>query len=855
LTKNHAQIDHYKDEINRIKKQKQDLDNELKGVDERLSELKRRNEELTKEKDNDLKEREELQQKIKKFKEKNKLDASANLEQDVSSIDEKLEVLEKQVHELRERQQSLIRSKDSITYQLNTIEEKIKKVDEIEKEHKNQVNDLKKQREKFITITAQLNDALNADSDMAKQLSILKTTLNTDEQDLAKLNAKSASIRESISSDAAIKHILGLKKHGIHGLVADLGHVNSKYSLALESAAGPRIKSIIVEDDKVAAECIQYLKTNRLGIATFLPLNKIRGHIEDGKDISKENGCHGRAINLVTFDSKFKKAFEYVFADTFVVDDIEVARKIGIGTSKMVTLDGDLAEKSGVMRGGFREKKAGMGFKEGDVLKKLEGLEEDIAHVQNKISTLEKKRIENEERITELRQNKANLEGEIIVKEKSLHLEDSDIGINKRQMVELQKESLKVDKELEEVISKISEINKEVAAGKTKKQSLRESIKQLNNPMLLAELNTFEEMKTKLNEEIIRLDAELKNIDEQIGSIHDPEKEKTHSTIKQIEKESVDFEAQIKRMLKESSEKEKILEEKQKKADEFYSKFKNLFEKKKKIDDDIRSNEITVDSKKDESRDIEIKINEYSIKLSEINERFNELNREFEEYHGVEILTNVSEEELKKEISKFEKMKENIGSVNMRALDIYADVEKEYNVLLEKKKTLEQEKDDVTNMMNEIELKKKDLFMKTFEIIREKFRRNFSSLMKKGEADLEIENEENLFEGGIDIKVRITGNKFLDIRGLSGGEKTMTALSFIFAIQEHEPASFYILDEVDAALDKHNSERLAELIATYSKNAQYVVISHNDSMISKASMLYGVSMDEHNVSKVVSIEI
>jgi chromosome segregation protein len=848
LAKNHTQIEHYKDEINKIKKRRQDLENDLKGVDERVNDLKNRKEDLSKEKNNNLKEREDLANKIKKFKEKNKLDDVDGIEQEIVKIDESLEHLEKKVHELREKQQALIRAKDSIQYQMNTVDEKIKKIAEIEKEHKDQVNELKKQREDFIGTTALLNDTLNNDSSMAKELASLKTELFEGEERLSKLEAKNASIQESILGDVATKKILALKKNGIYGVIADLGQVDSKYSLALEIAAGPRMKSIVVEDDKIAAECINYLKKNKLGTASFLPLNKIRGIKTDeaAKDISKEKGCHGMAIELISFDSKFKKAFDYVFADTYVVDDIETARRIGIGTAKMVTLDGDLAEKSGVMRGGYREKKTGLGFKEADVTRQIESIEEGVNRIRSRINDLDKKRAINEEKIQELREKKANLEGDIIVKEKSLHLEDSDITINKRQGEELKKESVKVDKELEDVISQISEINKEVANGKIKKQELREKIKQLKNPLLLAELNTFEEMKNKLNEEIIRLEAEIKNIEEQTSGIHDTEKEKTSSTLKQIDKEEVEFNNQIKTLGKESESKEKILHEKEKKADEFYNKFKSLFEKKKRIEDDARANDTVIDTKKDESRDIEIKINEFSIKIAEVNAKLAGLNLEFEEYHGVEILINVSEDELKRE---------NIGRVNMRALEIYTDVEKEYNGLLEKKKTLTEEKDDVVNMMTEIESKKKDLFMKTYEVIREKFKRNFSSLMKKGEADLELENEQNIFEGGVNIRVRITGNKFLDIRGLSGGEKTMTALSFIFAIQEHEPASFYILDEVDAALDKHNSERLADLINEYSKKAQYIVISHNDSMISKAAMLYGVSMDEHNVSKVVSLKV
>ena len=857
LAKNHTQIEHHKDEINRLKKREQDLENELSTVGEKVNDLEKRKKELETEKKNNLDEREELNTKIKEFKEKNKLDAVGDIEQEIVEIDDSLEEIQKKVHELRENQQRIIRKKDSITYQINTVEDKIKKVAEIEKDHKDQVDELKKQREEFVSITAQLNDLLNEDSSIAKELAKHKENMFDNEQELAKLNAKNAAIQESIYGDIAIKKIIELKKPGIHGVVADLGKVSSKYSPALEAAAGPRIKSIVVEDDKTAAECINYLKKNKLGFATFLPLNKIRTNNSEEalKKFSKDKGCHGLAIDLVSFDNRFKKAFEYVFSNTLVVDNIETARNIGIGNAKMTTLGGDLTEKSGVMKGGFRAKRKGLGFKEVDITKSIDMYESGVNALRDKITKLEKTRDKNEEKIVELRQTKANLEGEIIVKEKSLHLEDSDIGVSKRQVEELNKELEKFDKELDEIIEKISEDNKGLAQKKIKKEELRGKIKELKNPLLLAELNTFEEMKTKLNEEIIRLDTEIKSVIEHISSIHNPEKQKTQDVMENLTKESEEFNTKIKNLKKINAEKETILEEKQKKADQFYSKFKVMFDKKKKLDTELMSNERIIDTKKDDSRDIEIKVNGLSIKVAEINAKLAELNQEFEEYHGIEILTEVSEEDLKREISKFEKMKENIGSVNMRALDIYDDVEKEFNVLLEKRKTLTGEKEDVVGMMTEIETKKADLFMKTYEVIREKFKHNFSSLTTKGEADLELENEENIFEGGLNIKVRITGNKFLDLRSLSGGEKTLTALAFIFAIQEHEPACFYILDEVDAALDKHNSEKLANLIGDYSKNAQYIMISHNDSVISKASTLYGVSMNKHNISNVVSLEI
>jgi chromosome segregation protein len=188
-------------------------------------------------------------------------------------------------------------------------------------------------------------------------------------------------------------------------------------------------------------------------------------------------------------------------------------------------------------------------------------------------------------------------------------------------------------------------------------------------------------------------------------------------------------------------------------------------------------------------------------------------------------------------------------------LEIYEEVAQEYKSLIEKKETLRKERESVLVMMNEIDSKKKDLFFKTFDALQSNFQKLFKSLLTKGEASLVLEDENDPFNGGVEIKVRLSGKRFLDIRSLSGGEKTMTALAFLFAVQEYDPASFYIMDEVDAALDKKNSEKLAELIKSYCDHAQYIVVSHNDGVIKAADNLYGVSMNEHGMSKVTSIKL
>jgi len=252
---------------------------------------------------------------------------------------------------------------------------------------------------------------------------------------------------------------------------------------------------------------------------------------------------------------------------------------------------------------------------------------------------------------------------------------------------------------------------------------------------------------------------------------------------------------------------------------------------------------------------VEIRTNNISLRNASVTAELAGLEKEFERYQGLEFITDKSDAALKGEITRFENMVAEMGNINLKALEIYDSVEKEYNNLLSKKDMLGKEKEDVLKLMAEIETRKGELFTKTFDKVNENFKVIFDSLTGKGQAYLLLENPEKPFEDGVRIMVKISGQRFMDIRSLSGGEKSLTALAFIFAIQEYEPATFYVLDEVDAALDKHNSEKLAKLIRKYSQNAQYVVISHNDAIIAEADTLYGVSMDEHSASNTVSLKV
>ena len=861
LTKHTSRIDTIKNELSKLKQRRNDLR-------ESIGETQNRIEHITKEKSEyealisaKNKDRELINSKILKFKEKNELDSVADTEKKVEDIDKKAEDLQKEITSLRENQHNFIREKDRLAHEISLIEDRIKKVIDVEKEHRQQLDELKGKRQLFKDVTLELNKALDGDSSLSIQISETRKKLNLLSEETAKLRAKDITIKEYARSDLAVKKILELKskKPEIYGTVADLGNVSSKYAVALEVAAGPRIKSIVVENDKIAAELIQYLKDNRLGTATFLPLNKISGKEtnDEVKKLLSAKGVHDLAINLVSFEPKFKKVFAYVFSDTLVVDNIHTATRLGIGKAKFVALDGDVAEMSGAMHGGFRERrKEGFGFKEREVAESLEENEKKLAELSGLMDVLENKRVENESKITQLRERKAVLEGEIIKSETSMHLESSDTGVSRQQQKELESKEKNLDNEINKINNKISEYNRDLTNLKIEKQKLRGVIAQLNDPALLAELNTFEQKFKELSEEIIRLSSEIKNLDAQIINIFMPEKGKTEKILKAIDKDEEDFDNEMRRLQETISQKEALLKERENIAKEFYTKFKSLFTRQGKIKEEIQKNEYAIDKIMEESRQAEIKVNFHSLKNAEFVANLTALNQDFQQYEGVKLDLEKTEEQLKSEISKFERMMQDIGSVNMRALEVYDEAEKQYNEFLEKKDRLAKEKDDVMSMMNEIEGKKKELFMKTFDVVNNNFKNFFTMLTTKGaEATMVLDNEENPFEGGARINVKITGSKFLDIRSLSGGEKTMTALAFIFAIQEHEPASFYVLDEVDAALDKHNSERLAKLIRKYSEKAQYVMISHNDNVVSSADILYGVSMNEDGISQVVSLKI
>ncbi|MBI5391479.1 AAA family ATPase, partial [Candidatus Woesearchaeota archaeon] len=771
-----------------------------------------------------------------------------------------LDVLEKKLE--REEQlrlekttikQERIRRKDQLEFQLKGVEERLSAIKGTGRSK--EIESLKERKVKFKDVLGKLTKVLNEESALAAQLAKARQNYAFAHENAAKLQGRRVGILERAAADHAVQKILELKKkmNGIYGTVAELGQVENKYAAALEVAAGSRLRSVVVDTEVTAQKCIEYLKEQKAGVATFLPLNKLKTRVveEEVKTVLKDKAVHGLALDLVKYTPEFKSVFLYTVGSTVIVDDLNNVRRIGVGRARMVTLEGDLVEPSGAMIGGSRTQRQGIGFKEKEVEEHLEKAEQEREELQTLISHLEQKRIGLEVSITTLRQEKAAEEGEIVKLERTLNLDGIDVDGLEREKQSLSEENKKIEKEFSALQEEMEKREREIEALKEQKQKFKENARKSG---MNAQLAVFEEQQSKLKEVMTEAITNIKSAEAQIQSVLLPEQERMEKILKDLNKESEAFLKESQELKEVTKKREQELQAKEQEEKKFFNNFRELALKRNKLNEKVQQKEMQSAREEEKKTGLEQRLNNIAVDRAKIAAEVETAQNEFNKYPNAKIRRGVSFDELKVKIAQNEKELQVIGNVNWRALEVYQQIEEEYKKLEDKTSKLKQEKGDVLAVLNEIETQKKEIFMRTYDHVVKRFKEIFSELSNKGEAHVELEDQENPFNGGMNIQVRLIGNKFLEMKSLSGGEKTMATLAFIFAIQEYSPSPFYLLDEVDAALDKRNSQLLSELIQKYAKKAQYIVISHNDTLINEAEYIYGVSMQE-GVSKVVSLKV
>jgi len=794
----------------------------------------------------------------------------ASLDAKFEGLREELASVREQLEKERQRRAELLREQDRLldTARRRSMEEHemVEKITQAEQLIASAGTDADDAKREFASVQSQLQNTRAEIDELEARHTRLKRELAKVEKELRELQEQYARMEMRVKSaedgtaySRPVEMLLKARDEGelrgIYGTIAQLGEVDQRYALALEIAAGGRLQSIVVDTDADAARCIEYLKSKRLGRATFLPLNKMeRARVlrTEGKE-----GIVDFAINLVHFEPKFAPAFWYVFRDTLVVEDLDTARML-MGAHRIVTLDGELVEKSGAMTGGYISRR-GVSFAASEQ-KKLESLAERIREKQAERELLIESIDDTLGLIAKAKREMAELEGRV--------------GTIEMRLREISTRKERLSAEIERWTAQLSEIKEE-------RQQLRASMEHTEQQLskmdeVISQLTqTMEELEAQLSKsEIPTLSARLEQAEAELAHLQDRVRE-TQATLRRLEldreyaiKQELELKnkrAHIEQERQENLEKiqsnaqqkreiEKKIEEKQQKLEQVSREIAHLQEMRCALEEEVEQHRTSVMS-------IQMQLSEATSKREALMEERERLAREVEqarllvEEGDVDIQEEVpSMEELQKRIASIERQMERLEPVNMRALEEYDATLTRKKELEERKGILEREHEEILQRIEHYEQMKKEEFMKTFNAINRNFQKVFSEL-SQGTGTLLLENEDDPFSGGMSIRAKPANKTVQRLEAMSGGEKSLTALAFILAIQQHNPAPFYVFDEVDMFLDGVNAERVARLIQHSSEDAQFIVVSLRKPMIEAATHLIGVAMQEKDTSYITGVRL
>jgi chromosome segregation protein len=749
-----------------------------------------------------------------------------------------LETEREQALRYKRLQETVKRCKASI------INKNIQERDREIKENLSKLQDKEKAMQKkddYISKIGKEIEELNINADQ-----ISKTIQKSSGLEQDKLNAEISSLRQEIAGMIA-------RKENYENQLLELDRRKQSLESAVKSSereiedmkkANPKNLKRDLEEKKARLDELDELKRQHYLIKSNI--SSITTQISDKKgqiqNIKNESNFLLDQIQQIESEIKIKESVEHQSKNLKKLKELLARERDEIAELESALLEN---EKSSAVNKRTIEQAERIKSQVGKIdicpLCKTKITSEHIGQVikeADKEITESKESIENaENQINLLNEKLKKLKEKISVQE--IEISQRNIDIVKIQSIEDKKSNLKRNAE------KITEYESELDRLEAKKKDFdkKSSLTRLSEEQ-------YENLKLEVNE-LQR--SEERNLGLEITT-KQREMDRIKIAIKQNHRDREEITEELKDINSILEEKEEIVEEKEGQAEELKNKYQKMFEHKNSLQDKVRIMESDLMKHQNEKRITENEINNLKIEKAQISARKDTLLEEIKEFKGVEFIP-LTIEKLKEKLQNSENLLSRIGNVNLRALEVYEDIKKEYDKIKEKVEQLEKEKEEILKIIEQVDRKKKKVFLKTLNDINELFSRNFSQLSQKGIVILEPQDKKEVFNAGINIIVKVGGGKYFDITSLSGGEQTLVALSLIFAIQEFSPYCFYIFDEIDAALDRRNSEKLAYLLKKHMKKGQYLIITHNDSIISESStILYGVSMQE-GISKVLSIEV
>ena len=700
-------------------------------------------------------------------------------------------------------------------------------------------------------------DAKSREGKLEKQEGELDTALNRVADEYNRLLAEKK-VSDKMRGSEAVTKILELRDRGelkgVHGTIAELATVDPEFELALSTAAGGKMQAIVVDNDQVAADAMAILKKTGAGRATFLPLNKMAGGKPRAKAIMVVKKTRGYAIDLIDFDPMYRDAFWYVFGDTLVTDTLDQARSI-MGNVRIVSRTGELIEASGAMVGGT-VRHSSMRFGTASQ-SKLEEVSQEYRAARDSMDALQEllKGVRSELRELDNQLRTANA-GSVEAQGKigKLEAQLTELKQKKSRLTETQ---AKAKADLDSNTALYKETSEALEAGKKDLSALTEERKQVRDRIAQIAPVELQEQIRVIRSNIYDLTNELSELKDSVNSLRSECKDQENSKkslVKFIGEKQTKLDAnnaEIARNKETAAQKEielkavnKIMSEMEAGISGLREKKDALVEEKYGMDGDRKTILEKITGKEGFLATVQASVITTQQEIDQLEAEVAQIT--------IEVPQPIpSEDELKRTIRSCENTIAKIGQVNLRAIDDYNEKSERYASLTDDKKKLEAQIKDLNNLTDSLNAEKKGLFMKTYDGIDVNFREIYKELSGGGEAFMKLEDEDDPFSGGLLINAKPRNGKLLRLEALSGGEKSLTALAFIFAIQEFQPSPFYVLDEVDMFLDSVNAEMVAKRVKKSSAKAQFIQVSLRKVTLALADHLVGVTRQPNGMSKVI----
>ena len=745
----------------------------------------------------------------------------------MENISKSLESMKKEAMELRSAISDLDAQKRSISAELDRIEKEL--------------SESRTKEQDIIDVSNSSNREL---ASARKELDDMRSRKKSIEAELQQLSDKRMALRESIATYGGDSNKVGKAlseriKKGFYGKAIELCRYDPRYSEAISAAAGARLNYFVVDNVNTADLAVRILRENRMGRAAFIPLDMINysesPKINDGEPL----------IDYVEFDPKFAKAFKFIFSNTYLVGDIKSVGKNN--RHRFVTMEGEILEQSGVVSGGFSRS-----FNYAKAISELKDIEE-----REKSLRAEFEGIQGVEDDARQRFGKA----ETVVMSSSMEIETIRTNIKR-----LEYEKSNRSKEFERISKDMDGKTATYNAHDIEIRRLEKELDTAKNENAINYKKLSGRFASDMDDQKIKdADKKLKEYTEKL--------EKSMTEKAALAKESDMVSKRIDELKSELLKREEALKNSNRKYEELKSAVAKLSEEAKTLEESIRAHDKKSAGMYEEIKKIEEEINKIGFdkgKLasekermeresigmqatkSQLQTRLSDIMAELSGYEKYDIIDG-DIDQLEKELYRLKAELESMGSVNMRAPEMYMEKSKDVEEVQDKIMTLESERNSILSMISELESRKLEVFNETFEKVNRKFVELYGVVFTDGKGSIALENPKEPFNSGLVFDM-VEGKAKRHADRLSGGEKSMLMLILILAIQMCKPLAFYIFDEIDTALDKQNSKTLSALIKRLSANSQFIVVSHNDTLISYADTAIGVAK-KGGESNVFGVEI